>query len=114
MKYILLVLIGAICWLSQGYCQDTSQLLGQVAQVYAGNAGAGDGLILGFSMWGLIGGLIFSSIGFVAFVYGKKNDEFRPLIIGILLMGYPYFFKGAVTLYLVGVLLTAVLFFWRE
>ena len=117
MMCLLLVLAGGFLWVDQGYCQDQStiQLLGQVARVYTGGDGpAGDGLIFGFSMWGLMGGFLFAGIGFIAFMYGKKNGEFRPLIIGVLLMGYPYFLKGTAVLYLVGILLTVVLFVWRE
>ena len=58
--------------------------------------------------------LIFGAIGFVAFVYGKKNGLFRPMIIGLALMVYPYFISGTFLLYLVGSALTAALYFWRE
>ena len=52
--------------------------------------------------------------GFVAFIYGKKNKFFRPMIIGIALMAYPYFISGTFFIYLVGITLTAALYFWRE
>jgi hypothetical protein len=58
--------------------------------------------------------IIFGAIGFAAFVYGKKNKLMRPMIIGIALMGYPYLFSGTLVIYLVGIALTAALFFWRE
>jgi hypothetical protein len=35
--------------------------------------------------------LIPSGIGFVLFVYGKKQDRWPQLIAGLLLMVYPYF-----------------------
>ena len=57
---------------------------------------------------------IFGAIGFVAFIYGKKNKFFRPMIIGIALMAYPYFISGTFFLYFVGIVLTAALYFWRE
>ena len=57
---------------------------------------------------------IFGAIGFVAFIYGKKNKFFRPMIIGIALMAYPYFISGTFFIYLVGITLTAALYFWRE
>jgi hypothetical protein len=99
---------------SQGFCQDTQQLIGEVAEIYTGGDASGGGLILGFSLWGLIGGILFSCIGFVAFVYGKRNTEFRPMLIGIGLMAYPYFLRGTLALYLVGIALTAALYFFRE
>ena len=58
--------------------------------------------------------IIFGGIGFAAFLYGKKNKFFRPMIIGIALMTYPYFISGTFFLYLVGIVLTAALYFWRE
>lgn len=58
--------------------------------------------------------IIFSTIGFVAFVYGKKNKFWRPMIIGVVLMTYPYFISGTFFLYLVGIVLIASLYFWRE
>ena len=36
-----------------------------------------------------IGGFLFSSIGFVAFVYGKRMHIWRPMFIGLALMAYP-------------------------
>ena len=61
----------------------------------------------------IAGYIIFGSIGFVAFAYGKKNKIWRPMIIGIALMAYPYFFSGTLAIYLIGITLTAALYFWR-
>ena len=58
--------------------------------------------------------IIFGAIGFAAFMYGKKNKSVRPLIVGLALMVYPYFISGTFFLYLIGIVLTAVLYFWRE
>ena len=58
--------------------------------------------------------IIFGAVGFVAFIYGKKNAFWRPMVIGIALMAYPYFISGALMLYLIGIALTALLYFWRE
>lgn len=58
--------------------------------------------------------IIFGGIGFVAFVYGKKQVSWKALIIGIALMVYPYFFSNTLALYGVGIVLVAVLYFWRE
>jgi hypothetical protein len=57
---------------------------------------------------------IFGTIGFAVFLYGKKNKLFRPMIIGAALMAYPYFISETFFLYLVGIILTAALYFWRE
>ena len=70
--------------------------------------------ISNFSVVNLAASLIFGAIGFVAFVYGKKQSIWQPLVIGILLMGYPYFVSDTVPLYVVGIVLTAALYFFRE
>lgn len=75
----------------------------------AGSAGAG-----GFSWAKVAAYVIFNAIGFVAFVYGKKNSFGRPMIIGVVLMVYPYFVPGTFALYVIGAALTAALYFWRD
>lgn len=62
----------------------------------------------------LIGGFLFGSIGFVAFVYGKKQASWKPMLIGGLLLAYPYFVSNTIALYAVGVILTAALFIFRD
>ena len=67
-----------------------------------------------FNVANILASIIFGGIGFVAFVYGKKRKLLRPMIIGGALMAYPYFFSGTLVMYIVGITLTAVLYFWRE
>ena len=67
-----------------------------------------------FSWINFIGGLIFGSIGFVYFVRGKKQREYKPLVIGIILMGYPYFITNTFWLYAAGVGLCGLLYYWRD
>jgi hypothetical protein len=66
-----------------------------------------------FSPANLFGGLIFGSIGFVAFIYGKRMNLWKPMFIGIALMAYPYFVSDALILSAIGVVLTAALFVFR-
>jgi hypothetical protein len=51
-----------------------------------------------------------SGIGFVLFVYGKKQERWLHLATGLSLMVYPYFTSGTVSLMLVGGLIG--LAFW--
>ena len=67
-----------------------------------------------FSMPNLIGAGLFGLIGFAAFVYGKKQRSFKPLIIGIILMVYPYVILNTLWLYAVGIGLCFLLYFWRD
>ncbi len=62
----------------------------------------------------LIGSLIFSGIGFVAFVYGKKLSLAKPLILGLILCIFPYFVSNLWALYGVGGALTLTLFIFRD
>ena len=62
----------------------------------------------------LIGGFIFGSIGFVAFVYGKKMALYRMMGMGLALMVYPYFTSGNLALYGIGTALTVALFVWKD
>ena len=62
----------------------------------------------------LIGNLLFSSIGFVAFIYGKRLNLWKPMFGGLALMVIPYFIGDTMSLYLAGTAATVVLFFFRE
>ena len=62
----------------------------------------------------LLAQILFGSIGFAAFIYGKKQSNFKALGIGVALMAYPYFVRNTPALYIIGALLTAVLFLFRD
>lgn len=62
----------------------------------------------------IIAGTIFGMIGLVAFMYGKKEKNYKPLGIGLVLMVYPYFISNTIMVYAVGIALTAALYFWRD
>jgi 4-hydroxybenzoate polyprenyltransferase len=51
--------------------------------------------------------LIPGGIGFVLFVYGKKQERWPQLVAGLLFMVYPYFATTVLSLLSVGVLLGA-------
>jgi hypothetical protein len=61
----------------------------------------------------LVWGLLFGSIGFGFFLYGKKQKAIVPLITGIVLCVVPYFIANAYALVMVGVILMAIPFFVR-
>ena len=61
----------------------------------------------------LIGGCVFGSIGFVAFIYGKRMNLWKPMFLGIALMIYPYFISNDVLMIAIGAIGTAGLFFLR-
>jgi len=61
--------------------------------------------------YNFIAGIIFGTIGFGAFAYGKKLDLWQPRAIGIALMVYPYLISHYILIWVVGVLLLGLL--WR-
>jgi hypothetical protein len=62
----------------------------------------------------LLASLVFGVIGFAAFMYGRKQARFSAMIIGTLLMVYPYFFDRVWLLWSIGVALCAGLYVFRE
>ena len=68
----------------------------------------------GFNWWNIIGGIVFGIIGWYAFWHGKKEKSGRVMVIGITLMVYPYFIANAILFFVIGIALTAALFFWKE
>ena len=69
---------------------------------------------MNFSTANLIGGLVFGSIGFVAFIYGKRMNLWGPMFIGLALMVYPYFVSSDLVLWCAGVAGSASLWFVRS
>jgi len=57
----------------------------------------------------LFASMLFGSIGIGVFIYGKKQASAKPMVIGILLMVYPYFISNAIALFAIGILLIASL-----
>lgn len=62
----------------------------------------------------LFAGLIFSGIGFVGFIFGKKMRLWKAMFIGLALMAYPYFIENTLTLCVIGVAGTAALVWARN
>jgi len=67
-----------------------------------------------FSAANLIGGFLFGSIGFVAFVYGKRMHLWKMMLAGLALMIFPYFVENMPILYGIGSAGTIALFFLRD
>src|SRR5882762_8773209 len=70
--------------------------------------------MLNFSAANLIGGFVFGSIGFIAFVYGKRMNLWKPMFLGIALMVYPYFISDDKIMIVLGIFGSTALFFVRE
>jgi len=61
----------------------------------------------------LLWNVLFSSIGFGFFVYGRKQRSVMPLLTGLALMTYPYFVDTLTLLLGVGIFLIALPYFVR-
>lgn len=61
----------------------------------------------------LLWGVLFGSIGFGYFLYGKKQRAIVPFLCGLVLMVIPYFIPNAGLLALTGAAITAVPYFVR-
>jgi hypothetical protein len=70
--------------------------------------------MFGMSAVNLIGGFVFGSIGFVAFVYGKRLNLWKIMLCGLALMIFPYFIANTAMMYAIGLLGSAALLFLRE
>jgi hypothetical protein len=61
----------------------------------------------------LLWGVLFSSVGFGLFLYGKKQTRAVPFVCGLVLMVYPYFMPNTVALVVTGLVLVAIPYFFR-
>lgn len=62
----------------------------------------------------ILGGVIFGGIGFSAFIYGKKQALWKPMVLGAALMAEPYLVKSPWAVWAAGSALTAALFIFRD
>ena len=64
------------------------------------------------STW-LFAGLITGVFGMAYFVYGKKQQQFMPMISGVALCAFPYFIDSLWLTILIGVVLLVLPFIFR-
>lgn len=57
--------------------------------------------------------VLFGSIGFGFFLYGRKQRAVVPLVCGLVLMFVPYFISNVWVLFLAGAVLVAIPYFLR-
>lgn len=62
----------------------------------------------------LLGSLVFSGVGFIAFRYGKTTANFSLVAVGGVLMGYSYFTPTALLTWGVGAALTVFAWSLRD
>ncbi len=87
------------------------QTLSTMMNAYGMDASSGG---MGFNWVKLLFSFVFGIIGIYAFNYGRKEKNYKPVVIGIALMGYPYFVSNTILMVAIGVGLSAALYYWRD
>lgn len=59
----------------------------------------------------LCASLVVSTLGLGLFLYGKKATRFPQLVVGLALMGFPYFVSGALAMCAIAAVLVGGLLF---
>ena len=62
----------------------------------------------------LFGSILFGLVGMAAFVYGKRLVLWKPMVIGVGLMVFPYFVGPTWLLYTIGCVLCVGLYLFRD
>jgi len=74
----------------------------------------GGGSFFNFNAYNLLAGLVFGTLGWGAWSYGKKLELWQPRAIGVTMMVYPYLIYNAWLLWIVGVGLLVLLWFYHS
>ena len=69
---------------------------------------------MNFSVSNIIAGVVFGVFGWSSFSYGRKLGFWKPMVIGIAMMGYSYFLWNDWLVWFVGVALTVLLWFHHD
>jgi len=67
-----------------------------------------DQLLLNLSPSAIFANLLFSAIGYYFFRHGRRESEIKIVVLGIVLMIYPYFFDSTKALWAIGLILTGI------
>jgi predicted phage tail protein len=65
---------------------------------------------MNFDVGSILASLVIGGIGFVAFMYGKKQHRIPQMAIGVVLMVYPYFIPNAWLMSAIAVVLLGLLY----
>ena len=67
-----------------------------------------------FNPYNILGSLIFCTIGWGAWRYGRQLDRWKPVAIGLALMVYPYLMTWVWELWAVGIGLCVLLWYHHD
>ncbi|HWA74284.1 MAG TPA: hypothetical protein VG937_18195 [Polyangiaceae bacterium] len=66
---------------------------------------------MNFDVSSLVASFVVSSVGFVLFIYGKRMSRAPHLLIGLVLLIYPYFIAGVLPMLGIALVLLVLLWF---
>lgn len=66
------------------------------------------------NLFNILAGIIFGIIGWGSYSYGKKLELWQPRAIGLALMIYPYFIYNKWLVWIIGVGLLVLLWFYHH
>jgi predicted cobalt transporter CbtA len=64
-----------------------------------------------FDVNSLIASFVVSSVGFVLFIYGKRMSRAPHLVVGLVLLIYPYFIGAVLPMFGIALVLVTLLWF---
>ncbi|MGA0899720.1 MAG: amino acid transport protein [Luteolibacter sp.] len=70
--------------------------------------------MLNFNPYNLLAGLIFGTIGWGAFIYGRRLELDKPKFIGVALIIYPYLISHHILVWVLGVALVGLIWVYRH
>ena len=62
----------------------------------------------------ILSGILFGGIGTAAFIYGRRQALWKPMVIGAALVAETYFLKSVPLIWAVGSALAVSLWFFRD
>ena len=65
-------------------------------------------------MENLLAALVWGTLGFAYFIYGKKRENRVALLAGIALCAFPYFVENGTAVWIIGALLAILPFVIRD
>lgn len=63
-----------------------------------------------FDVSTLFAGIVFGTIGFGCWKYGRRTQSLRAMLLGFALIGYPWVAPGGLWLWVIGAGLTGLVF----
>jgi hypothetical protein len=73
------------------------------------------GMLSDFSVSSIVASILFGIIGYWVFRQGRKQANHRNVVLGLVLMGYPYFVSSPKLMWGIGFLVCGITYyFWDQ